>query len=64
MVFKNRGERRGGGVAIYIREELKYKERSDLVNIEPSMEHIWIEIKGKNKNSTVLLGVFYQPDFS
>ena len=27
------------------------------------MEHVWIEIKGKNKNSTVLLGVFYQPDF-
>ena len=32
------------------------------MRLEPSVEHIWIEISGKNKNSNVLLGVFYQPD--
>ena len=62
FAFKNRGEKRGGGVAVYLREELKYKERTDLMRLEPSVEHIWIEISGKNKNSNVLLGVFYQPD--
>ena len=62
LVFKNRCEKRGGGVAVYIREELKYKERNYLMRVEPFVEHIWIEISGKNKNSNVLLGVFYQPD--
>ena len=62
FAFKNRGEKRGDGVAVYLREELKYKERTDLMRLEPSVEHIWIEISGKNKNSNVLLGVFYQPD--
>ena len=62
FAFKNRGEKRGGGVAVYLREELKYKERTDLMRLEPSVEHIWIEISGKNKNSNVLLGVLYQPD--
>jgi hypothetical protein len=32
------------------------------MRVEPFVEHIWIEISGKNKNSNVLLGVFYQPD--
>ena len=32
------------------------------MSLEPFVEHIWIEISGKNKNSNVLLGVFYQPD--
>ena len=62
FAFKNRGEKRGGGVAVYLGEELKCKERTDLMRLEPSVEHIWIEISGKNKNSNVLLGVFYQPD--
>ena len=58
FAFKNRGEKRGGGVAVYLRQELKYKERTDLMRLEPSVEHIWIEISGKNKNSNVLLCVF------
>ena len=47
---------------VYLRGELKYKERTDIMRLEPSVEHIWIEISGKNKNSNVLLSVFYQPD--
>ncbi|CAB4042702.1 Transposable element P transposase [Paramuricea clavata] len=34
----------------------------DVYYIYCILEHIWIEISGKNKNSNVLLGVFYQPD--
>ena len=62
MAFKNRGERGGGGVAIYLRDNLSFKEQTDLMNIDSSIEHIWVEVKGKNKNSSVLLEVFYQPD--
>lgn len=61
LVFKNRkGNKRGGGVAIYLKEEFKYMERTDIRNIEPDIEHIWIEIRGKNKNCSILLGVLYQ----
>ena len=29
--------------------------------MDNSIETIWIEVRGKNKNSTFLIGAFYQP---
>jgi len=52
---------RGGGVGFYIKENLDYKLRQDLGKHESSIEQQWIEVKGKNKNSPYLVGVFYQP---
>ena len=52
---------RGGGVGFYIRENIKYKVRKDLEKIDNSIEHQWIEICGKNKNSSYLIGAVYQP---
>ena len=63
MLYRNRSNRRGGGVGIYIKDHIKYTQRRDLIEKEDELEHLWIEVQGKNKNSNVLVGVFYQPNF-
>ena len=40
------------------------KIRKDIVNFEPDIEQIWIELTYRNKNSSVLIGVFYQDSFN
>ena len=62
--FRNRKDRRGGGVGIYLRDNIKSEVRSDIINLELDFEHIWIEIEGKNKHSHALIGNFYQANFS
>ena len=59
--YKNRDERLGGGVGIYIKDAIKYKEQQDLSKLDETIEHMWIECQGKNKNKNYLLSVFYQP---
>ena len=61
--YRNRNDRRGGGVGIYINENIKSKLRNDLINFEPNLEHQWFELQGKNKHSHVLIGNFYQLNF-
>ena len=61
LIKNNRTKSKGGGVAIYIQDHMKFKIRSDIININTSMEHTWIEVKGKNKNSSYLVGCIYQP---
>ena len=57
--FNNREEKRGGGVGLYIRENLQYKRRNDITEKDRTMEHLWLQVKSE-KNS-FLLAVFYQP---
>ena len=59
--YWNRDEKRGGGKGIYIRDTTKFKVRSDISKLDDSIEHLWVEIQEKKKNSTCLIGVFYQP---
>ena len=59
--FRNRDRVRGGGVGYYIKSNIKAKERKDLDRLDDTIEHKWIEIKGKNKASSVLVGIMYQP---
>ena len=40
--YKNWDERRGGGVGMYIKDTIKYKERQDLNKLDETIEHIWI----------------------
>ena len=63
--YKNRDERLGGGVGIYIKDAIKYKEQQDLSKLDETIEHMWTECQGKNKNKNYLAGVFYQlrPDY-
>ena len=46
---------------MYIKDTIKYKERQDLSKLDETIEHMWIECQGKNKNKNYLVGVFYQP---
>ena len=55
----NRSKARGGGVAIYVQENLNYTPRQDIINLDSELEHVWIEVKGKNKNSSFLIGCVY-----
>ena len=45
---------------MYIKDTIKYKERQDLRKLDETIEHMWIEREGKNKNN-YLVGIFYQP---
>ena len=51
---------RGGGVGMYIRTEIKYKPRKDIMRFDPGIEHLWIEVKGRNKNHSYLVASVYQ----
>ena len=33
-----------------IKDTIKYKEQQDLSKLDETIEHIWIECQGKNKN--------------
>ena len=63
-LFKNREHKRGGGVGFYVKENISFTERKDLSNIEKSIESLWIEVCGRNKNTPYLVGVIYQPNFN
>ena len=46
---------------MYITDNMNYKRRQDIININKLVEHLWIEVRGCNKNNSYLIGVFYQP---
>ena len=58
--FRNRNTCRGGGVGAYIKETIRHKRRKDIENLEPELETLWLEIAGRNKNSSLLFGVIYR----
>ena len=60
-VWKNRESKTGGGVGFYIKEHMSVKVRQDLGKIDESIETLWIELRGRNKNTPFLTGVVYQP---
>ena len=59
--YKNRNERRGGDVVLYIKDSIEYKVGHDLNKTEKCMEHLWIKCKGKNCNKSYLVAALYQP---
>ena len=61
--FRNREHTEGGGVALYIRSNIKYKLRNNIANTNTDIEHLCLEVTLRNKNSNLLLGIFYQPNF-
>jgi hypothetical protein len=61
FVNVNRANRIGGGVGIYISNEIKYKIRSDLIiNDENIIESVFIEII-THKKKNIIIGVIYRP---
>ena len=59
--FKNRESKYGGGVGFDIKEHMSFNVRHDLEKIDESIEILWIEVQGRNKNTPVLISVVYQP---
>ena len=56
------GKVRGGGVGVYIKENINYKRRRDIENAHPELEHPWIEVSGRNEYSRALVGVIYNSE--
>ena len=61
--YLTRSNKVGGGVSIFVRDNLIYKTRPDLSEINSTIEMLWIEIdrKSTNSNSNTLIGVIYRP---
>ena len=45
---------------MYIKDTIKYKERQDLSKLDETIEYMWIECQGKNKNKNYLVGILEQ----
>ena len=41
LCYKNRDERREGGVGIYIKDTIKYKKRQDFGKLDETIELMW-----------------------
>ena len=61
LAYRDRDEKRGGGVGVYIRDTIEFEVCSDILKLDDSIEHLWVEIQGRKKNSACFIGVFYQP---
>ena len=61
--YRNRDEKRGGVLGVYITDCITYKIRNDIISLDDSLEHLWVEVKGKNKKSPYLIGIVLQPSF-
>ena len=55
-----REQKRVVGVRAYLKEEFDFKIHEDLNRLDTPIEQLWLEIKGKNKKSSILLGIVYQ----
>ena len=55
-------EKRDGCVGVYIKDCIIYKIRNNIISLDDSLEHQWVEVKNKNKKSPYLIGVVYQPN--
>ena len=59
---KDRSAGRGGGVSLYIRDDLQYQRRNDLET--DNLEFLWIEIFVKNSKSILLCNAYRPPSSS
>ena len=62
LVSENCNNMKGGGVGFYIKDSMKFKRRKDIEKKTHELEHLWIELPGKNKNSRLLTGVIYRSE--
>ena len=46
LVYRNRDENHGVSVGIYIKATIEFKVRSDILKLDYSIEHLWVEIQG------------------
>ena len=60
LEYANHDNKRGGSVAVYIKETFPYTEREDIIDLDKSIEHYWFEVSGLSKNNSYLVSIFYQ----
>ncbi len=62
LEFQNRVNKTGGGVCLYIKDDIKYKVRTDLQEIKcpENVEVLFIEIDRPNSKN-IVVGVVYRP---
>jgi len=60
LLRKGGPTRRGGGVALYVMEQLECTELCLGAN-EEGVESIWVRIKGQPHMGDVIVGVYYRP---
>ena len=60
LLYNNRQNKRGGGIAMYIDKSLQYKKINELTCVTESIESLFIEVDSKYKKNTVF-GVIYRP---
>ena len=60
--FRNREHNIGGSVGLYNRSHIKCKLRNYIVSTNTDNEHLWLGVTLRNKDSNLLLGIFYQPN--
>ena len=60
FVYKNREQKRGGGVGAYLKQEVDFKTKEDLNILNTIIEQLRLEIKGKNWKFSTLLGIVCQ----
>ena len=58
----NRQGRRGEGVAIYIRKEIKGEELS-LRNSHEQVESLWVTVRDQGSKWSLVIGVYYRPSY-
>ena len=63
MVEKHREHKRWGGVAIFVKDKQRFKEREDLSTFDENCESVFIEIDKSNSGfqKDVVIGVIYRP---
>ena len=63
FVFNNRTTPKGGAVGLYISEAFTYKARQDLTNLDQSIEHQWVEVKGEKQKLIFSCGLYLPAKF-
>ena len=61
LEYANRDNKQGGGVGVYINEIFTYTERKNIINLDKSIEHYWLEVSGINKIARISLAFFIKP---
>ena len=61
FIKRNRKDGNGGGVAVYLKDNVEWQRRSDLER--DTIENIWLEVIIP-KSKSILLGIFYRPPWT
>ena len=62
VIYRNDRNRHGGGVALYVRDDVKHKPRKDLTI--PGLESVWIEMSTPDNKDYLICSMYRPPSAS